>query len=342
MRGEALAVPRVLDLSLRAKVTVAIGTLLALSLAVLFGWWLSIQGPPIGRDGGPSIWTLLLAVGIVIVSTAIGALFATAAFAPLSALAAQLREARSAGEASAVIEGLRDPDLRQLLASVMSVVRSVDARTRSRSLFFAALVHDLKGRVAGLSLLTEPWPERGSAEHGLVERELSEVSDWLRRILDALRLDQLEELGERSMTDLRTLVEECVRELSADPDLTVTFEVEGNALAAVDQDEVARALMNLLANAARVSRSTVSVQVFPGLVRIGDDGPGLPRPFEVLVEPFSRGSDQYGSGSATGTGLGLFIAKRVLELHGGRLVCERTGGAGTVLLAYLGANRHDA
>ncbi|HNR00705.1 MAG TPA: ATP-binding protein, partial [Trueperaceae bacterium] len=95
---------------------------------------------------------------------------------------------------------------------------------------------------------------------------------------------------------------------------------------------------NLVSNAGRYARSEVRLEVFNNMVRVQDDGPGLPAPLEQLAQPFvGRTVEIAGKEYAGGTGgLGLFIARRVLEAHGGRLVCEASGPNGTVLLAYFG------
>ena len=97
-------------------------------------------------------------------------------------------------------------------------------------------------------------------------------------------------------------------------------------------------MYNLLSNAARYANSNILIDVFPGLVRISDDGPGLGAPLDELSQPFNdQGVDIAGRRYAAGAGgLGLFIARRVMEAHGGRLVSEASGPRGTVLLAYLG------
>jgi signal transduction histidine kinase len=121
----------------------------------------------------------------------------------------------------------------------------------------------------------------------------------------------------------------------------VSIEVTGGGDAWADARELERALYNLLSNAVRYARQRIKVEIYPGMVRVHDDGPGLPRPLETLAQPFV-GQDVRIDGRtyAGGTGgLGLFIARRVLEAHGGRLVCEATGPRGTVLLAFMGGNR---
>src|SRR5690606_26556662 len=118
----------------------------------------------------------------------------------------------------------------------------------------------------------------------------------------------------------------------------IALTLTGAASAFIDRREVERALYNLLSNAARYAQSSILVDVFPGLVRISDDGPGLGAPLEELAQPFNdQGVDIAGRRYAAGAGgLGLFIARRVMEAHGGRLVSEASGPRGTVLLAYLG------
>ena len=118
----------------------------------------------------------------------------------------------------------------------------------------------------------------------------------------------------------------------------VQVAIRGDAHVSADAKELERAIYNVLSNAVRYARTRIDVGVFTGMVRVSDDGPGLPEPLEQLAQPFAgRPVEIAGRRFTAGTGgLGLFIARRVLEAHGGRLVTEATGPGGTVLLAYLG------
>ena len=97
-----------------------------------------------------------------------------------------------------------------------------------------------------------------------------------------------------------------------------------------------RALENVLENALRHTprggRIRVSIRPHDGMLRIdiNDTGPGiagsdLPR----IFDRFYRLQDAATVGDPRGAGLGLAIAKRAVELHGGNLLCESQVGVGT-------------
>jgi PAS domain S-box-containing protein len=100
-----------------------------------------------------------------------------------------------------------------------------------------------------------------------------------------------------------------------------------------DRHKIKQVLVNLVANAVEAIRSTgrggrITLGVRPRLgsfveVRVTDDGPGLaPEVARRLFEPFFTTKD-------AGTGLGLSVVKRIVELHGGRITLDSPPGAGT-------------
>ncbi len=112
-----------------------------------------------------------------------------------------------------------------------------------------------------------------------------------------------------------------------------------------DTEAMARVLVNLLANAAEVARAGTIVRLRAcgdeaGNTRISvlDEGPGLPP--EVLDRVF----DPFFTTKEHGTGLGLTIAHRLVEAHGGELTARnRTGqGAEFIITIPSGADRHSS
>lgn len=103
----------------------------------------------------------------------------------------------------------------------------------------------------------------------------------------------------------------------------------------VDAEQLRTVMRNLLENAAKYSLPDsrairVSVENDPAaaVVRVTDDGIGIPaEDSERIFEPFFR-VDRSRSKESGGYGLGLSICKRVMEAHGGRISVERPNGPG--------------
>lgn len=103
----------------------------------------------------------------------------------------------------------------------------------------------------------------------------------------------------------------------------------------LDPDGIRTVLRNLLGNAVKFSLpDSRPVEVSAGretgfaVVRVSDDGPGIPdAEIESVFEPFFR-VDRSRSRKTGGYGLGLSIARRIAEAHGGSLVAERNPGRG--------------
>jgi phosphoserine phosphatase RsbU/P len=102
----------------------------------------------------------------------------------------------------------------------------------------------------------------------------------------------------------------------------------------VDRDRMLQVVTNLLSNAVRVSPVggvvRVSATRADGMVRISvaDQGPGVaPADRETIFEKFARVGAERGP-AAEGTGLGLFVARQIVEHHGGRLWVQEGPGTG--------------
>jgi signal transduction histidine kinase len=112
-----------------------------------------------------------------------------------------------------------------------------------------------------------------------------------------------------------------------------------------DARKIEQVLQNILGNAVKFSpfHTTVRVAVRAegegALVVVADEGPGIP-PDELvgIFKPFHRGTPR-GTAGERSTGLGLAIAKRVMDGHGGRLWCESVVGEGSTFYAWLPARR---
>jgi two-component system, OmpR family, sensor histidine kinase MprB len=115
----------------------------------------------------------------------------------------------------------------------------------------------------------------------------------------------------------------------------VEFELEARpAVVDGDPERLARALNNLLDNAAAHGAGPVRVTVDGNGVRVRDHGPGLaPEEASEVFQRFYRGR---GSRETPGSGLGLAIVKQVAESHGGSATARNADGGGAEFALRLG------
>jgi signal transduction histidine kinase len=206
------------------------------------------------------------------------------------------------------------------------------------------IVHDLKGPYTGIRLAVEDIREL-HAQHAptvelcrLVEeqvrRSLSMIEDLLQYARGVTQVDRRPVLLSELVAKFEQLNRAYVGAAGARIDTDVAPEP-----ALVDEDKLLRALTNLVNN---------SVECFegrPGSIRIEgrregdhllllvhDDGPGIPGKIRDRVfEPFVT------FGKPNGTGLGLPIARSIVEAHGGGIAFQTAMGKGTTFTITLPA-----
>ncbi|HXN07667.1 MAG TPA: ATP-binding protein, partial [Nitrospiria bacterium] len=173
----------------------------------------------------------------------------------------------------------------------------------------------------------------------------------VRLINDLLDISKIESGGMRLYPEnisLRKLAEEVVKELRPMADekgeelILSPADTEGNCIA--DRDKVEQVLINLLDNAIKFTPAggKILVSVRNGengyLVSVRDSGPGIsPGERERIFERFYRAREG-GDSPAKGSGLGLFIARSLVELHGGRLWMNSAGATGSEFSFFLPAD----
>lgn len=340
--------------SLRSQLAFAIALLTGVPNIVMVAAALL---PAYQRSGGASSSDLLLilvwVVAVILLSAVMGYLLSGHLLAPVLRLTKELgRLPDTAPQVASARLSVRPGEPREVQAltgAFNELLVEVEGEQSMRGAFLAALMHDLKTPlVAATNLLVivrdDPnlLREQRIAVVGQITNELQSLIELVQKLVDAHRLERSELPLAREKVDLRGLVGVIVARL--DPlvkERGLTVSIEGDATAFVDYRELERALYNLISNAVRYARTAIRLDIFPGLVRLSDDGPGLPAPLDDLAQPFNdQGVAIAGRRYAAGSGgLGLYIARRILDAHGGRLVAEASGPTGTALLAYLGPSR---
>ncbi|RAI02239.1 histidine kinase [Acuticoccus sediminis] len=215
------------------------------------------------------------------------------------------------------------------------------------------VAHDLKNPLSVIQgrteILTEILGEAGDRAHHQL-RAIRNSADRLAAIIDERLAEVRRDAPEMTLRprdfDVLALVERIAEANSAHASRKrQTLAISGDTALMVhaDEDRIADAVDNLLSNAVKYSPvgSTVGVSVVregpEAVVRVTDSGPGIAAADRArLFHPFQRLSASPTHGESS-TGLGLYSAKRIVDLHGGRIGLERSvegeGGGSTFFLS---------
>jgi PAS domain S-box-containing protein len=240
------------------------------------------------------------------------------------------------------------------LATANVRLREVDGL---KNQFLAMVSHELRTPLTGIlgyaDLLKAPGSDALSAvQHSHVTQLHTAASDLLRLINDLLDLSRVES-GRLAVRRESVEIAEVLRsvELLLAPDvqrkgLAYRTEIDltpGTSVLLSDRQRIQQVILNLASNAVKFTRQgSVTVRCVPAAgggvtITVIDTGPGInAQHARDVFQPFTS-YDPDASQLAPGTGLGLYLVKRLLEMLGGRVDFTSRVGEGTSFTVWLPA-----
>ncbi|MGH7823282.1 MAG: response regulator [Candidatus Binatia bacterium] len=232
-------------------------------------------------------------------------------------------------------------------------LRRAEESDRLKSAFLANMSHEIRtplNVILGFSaLIGERLAELGDETHRellpRIEQSGRRLLTTIHQVLDYSRISTGNFQVQRSGLRLHTITEGLVaeyRELAREKGLTLSSSDEApGAVVSADQHCLTTAMRNLLDNAVKFTdRGEVSVRLYRDAQEgvyfsVRDTGVGIdPEYASRLFEPFSQEEVGY-TRPFEGTGLGLALAKKYLELNGASLSVESTKGVGSIFTIRL-------
>ncbi len=332
-----LAAALLLALGLRRLPTVRLQLTGLALVAVLLPLGAVVLSGLVMFQSGHDLTILAVAAGSACAAIAAALLVGNSVSASLSRLARVSGELER-GDLTARADEDGPAELRALARSFNEMAVSIEQLFDARRELVAWASHDLRTPLANMQAMLEAV-EDGLAEPDEYVPALREQVRALTGLVDDLfelaRIDSGALTLELRDAELAGLVRSCLRGVEAEARLRhVTLEARvGDAVTArCAPEKVERVLLNLLANALRHTPSDGSVAVLVEedadevRVTVEDSGEGLSA--ESLVRMFERFWRGDAARSARGAGLGLAIARGLVEAHGGRIWAENAPGGG--------------
>jgi signal transduction histidine kinase len=237
---------------------------------------------------------------------------------------------------------------------VSLALEAAAAASQSKSQFLAAMSHELRtplNAIIGFSeiLARQMFGPIGDSRYrGYAENIVESGSHLLGLINDVLDFSKLEagrfELQDESV-DISTIVSETVKMIGQQAErngLHLFLELApGLPLIHADSRRLRQVLLNLMSNAIKFTPENGEIRISAGtddegfLITVADTGIGMAaEDIPVALTRFGQ-IDSRLSRKYDGTGLGLPLSKRLIELHGGTLVLESVAGSGTKVFIRL-------
>jgi signal transduction histidine kinase/DNA-binding response OmpR family regulator len=229
---------------------------------------------------------------------------------------------------------------------------ALETADRQKNEFLAMLAHELRNPLAPIrnagEILSRTLPAESST-HGaiaIVKRQVTQLTRLVDDLLDVSRITQGRVELKREPVDLASVISdavETVEPLFRERRHVVSI-VSGYPLLYVNGDltRLVQSVVNILTNAAKYTDSGGKIELHTraegneALIEISDNGAGispelLPRVFELFVQ-----GDRTLDRALGGLGIGLSVAKQLIEMHGGRVAADSPGlGRGSTFRLWL-------
>jgi two-component system, NtrC family, sensor kinase len=234
--------------------------------------------------------------------------------------------------------------------------RELEAASRHKSQFLANMSHELRtplNAIIGFSqvLAEKLFGEVNEKQEEYLDDILTSANHLLALINDVLDLSKVEagqvelEVASFSLREALELGVVTVRERAINDGVQLTLATNGGVdLVVGDERRIRQVIFNLLSNAVKFTPAGGAVDVqaaeVDGEVQISvtDSGPGIAAADqERIFEEFQQ--TDAGVEQREGTGLGLALSKRLVELHGGRIWVDSEPGKGSTFVFTLPARR---
>jgi two-component system sensor histidine kinase KdpD len=209
------------------------------------------------------------------------------------------------------------------------------------------IAHDLKTPLTAIktcvsTLITIPprTEEKRAELLSIIDEETEHLQSTITQAIQLARIESQKVIVERQKLSIADLLHRILSHF-ADAPRFVT-DVPADLIVQADSDLLGQAIRQLLENARKYSPRNAPIEISAAregpamMMRIMDKGPGIsPIELDRIFDKFFRGTR--GRGTAGGTGMGLAIAKGIIEAHGGKIWAENRPGGGAVFLFQLPA-----
>src|SRR5699024_195899 len=244
----------------------------------------------------------------------------------------------------------RKDELGDLATSINRLSQDLERLKNERNEFLGSISHELrtpltymKGYTDIISRKNISITERDKYIK-IIQEETEHLTDLIKNLFELARIDHNESDIRKERVvygDLIAIVLARIHPALKQKNIKLTFNCPENLIVMVDPARMQQVLLNILDNAIKYTPEErhITMAVIQKkneiLTTISDTGDGIPeKDVPFIFERLYR-AEKSRSRASGGSGLGLTIAKEIVELHGGEIRVESTSGKGTTFIISL-------
>ncbi|GGK27426.1 hybrid sensor histidine kinase/response regulator [Yeosuana aromativorans] len=217
----------------------------------------------------------------------------------------------------------------------------------NRIKFFIDVAHDIRTPVSLIQILVKQLSNQEDTKKSieLIQRNTENLNEYVTQLLDFQKIDRNQLKLSVSKVDLHECLEKIIEDFTPilqEKSIDIELNIK-NIYAWFDKAKMSRIFYNLISNAIKYSNEGGEILISASLekdtlkINFEDNGMGIPEKQQDLIfKRFTRGTNVSNKG-IPGTGIGLMLSKKIIELHGGKILLESKENVGskfTIVLPY--------
>jgi DNA-binding response OmpR family regulator/two-component sensor histidine kinase len=215
----------------------------------------------------------------------------------------------------------------------------------NRIKFFVEVAHDIRTPVSLIQLLVKQLSNQENTEKSieLIQRNSQNLNEYVNQLLDFQKIDRNQLKLSVSKVDLKDCLAKIINDFTPilqEKSLDISLEVK-HIPVWFDVAKMNRIFYNLISNAIKYSNEGGEIKIKAYLddtslkTEFIDNGVGIPeKQQELIFNRFTRGTNVSNKG-IPGTGIGLLLSKKIVELHGGKILLESKENIGSKFTIVL-------
>lgn len=224
-------------------------------------------------------------------------------------------------------------EIRQVNQAFNQMIYSLEQTERDRRIMLAGISHDLRTPLTRIRLSAEMMPDEDFLKEGLIY-DVEDMDAILNQFISYMRDGSDEEIHD---TDLNAVLQELIIQFKP---LDIRYKPVDLPVLQARTLSLKRLIGNLINNSKRYGAEPIELSATVEneniLITVADNGDGIPEDkIEELMQPFVRGNE---ARTIQGSGLGLSIVKRIVDIHQGELTIKNREHGGLEAIISLPIN----